>query len=308
MYNQWRHLLFVYPGIIIISSLTIYTLYEFLSQKNQYLAYTILGVFALSAILPTLHIFNNQALSFVYYNEAVGGVKPQFGKFETDYWGMSVKNGIDYLEQQGVLKPNMDNQVTIISNMGYALQTYTKKYGDKVKWLYASYPNRYKYKWDYALYTSLFVAGDQLRAGSWPMKSSTIHTINVGGVPVLAVMQQDTSQRVFKAQQLLKANNLPTAIEELKAEVAQHPDNDVALSSLAECYLNSANFAEAKTTVEALLKISPENATAYYMKGLAQAQLGDLNGATNSLQTCLKIAPEFSQALELLKQIRGQRR
>jgi predicted Zn-dependent protease len=121
-------------------------------------------------------------------------------------------------------------------------------------------------------------------------------------------MQQDTSQRVFKAQQLLKANNLPTAIEELKAEVAQHPDNDVALSSLAECYLNSANFAEAKTTVEALLKISPENATAYYMKGLAQAQLGDLNGATNSLQTCLKIAPEFSQALELLKQIRGQRR
>ncbi len=308
MYNQWRHLLFVYPGIIIISSVAIYTLYEFLSQKNQYFGFALLGLIGISALPSALHIAQNQELSFVYYNEAVGGVQPQFGKFETDYWGMSVKNGIEHLEQQGILKPDMDKQVTIISNMGYALQTYTKKYGDKVKWLYASYPNRYKYKWDYALYTSLFVSGDQLRSGNWPMKSGTIHTIKVGETPVLAVMQQDTSQRVFKAQQFLKENNLPKAIEELQAEFSQHPDNEVAISSLTECYLNSGNFAAAKTTAEALLKISPENFTAYYMKALAQAQTGDLNGAVSSLQICLKFNPDFTQAGELLRQIRSQKR
>lgn len=305
MYNQWRHLLFVYPGIIISASLALYTIYEWIASKNKIASYVIIGIIAATAISPLLHIAQNQGLSFIYYNEAVGGVKPQFGKNETDYWGMSVKNGIDYLEQQGILKPNMDKQVTIISNMGYALQTYTKKYGDKVKWLYASYPNRYKYQWDYALYTSLFVPADQMRSGNWPMKSSTKHTIDVGGVPVLAVMQQDTSQRVFKAQQAIKNNDAIGAFTLLQQEVNQHPDNEVAISNLAELYLNTGKFAEGKSLAEQLLKISPENTTAYYMKALAQAQMGDMNGALNSLQICLKLAPDYEPARALIQQLRS---
>lgn len=305
MYNQWRHLLFVYPGIIITASLALYTIYEWLVAKNKIASFVFIGAIAVASLSSLLHIVQNKALSFIYYNEAVGGVKSQFGKNETDYWGMSVKNGIDYLEQQGILKPNMEKQVTIISNMGYALQTYTKKYGDKVKWLYASYPNRYKYQWDYALYTSLFVSADQMRSGNWPMKSATIHSIDVGQIPVLAVMKQDTSQRVFKAQQAIKNNDAIGAFALLQQEISQHPDNEVAISNLAELYLNTGKFAEAKSLAEQLLKISPENITAYYMKALAQAQLGDINGALSSLQICLKIAPDYEPAKGLIQQVRS---
>lgn len=305
MYNQWRHLLFVYPGIIITTSLSLYTLYEWLATKNKIASYAVIGIIIAASINPLLHVVKNQGLSFIYYNELTGGIKPQFGKNETDYWGMSVKNGIDYLEQQGVLKPDMDKQVTIISNMGYALQTYTKKYGDKVKWLYASYPNRYKYQWDYALYTSLFVNADQMRSGNWPMKSSTIHTIDVGSIPVLAVMKQDTSQRVFKAQQAIKNNDANGAFTLLQLEVNQHPDNEVAISNLAELFLNTGKFAEAKSLAEQLLKISPENTTAYYMKALSQAQMGDINGALNNLQICLKLAPDYEPARGLIQQLRS---
>jgi hypothetical protein len=305
MYNQWRHLLFVYPGIIMAASLSLYTIYEWAASKNKIISYALIGLIVVTSISPALHIAQNQGLSFIYYNEAVGGIKPQFGKNETDYWGMSVKNGIDYLEQHGILKPNMDKPVTIISNMGYALQTYTKQYGDKVKWLYASYPNRYKYQWDYALYTSLFVASDQIKSGNWPMKSSTIHAIDVGGVPVLAIMQQDSAQRVFKAQQATKNNDAIAALTLLQAEVNQHPDNEVAISNLAELYLNTGKFGEGKSTAEQLLKISPENTTAYYMKAFAQAQLGDINGSINSLQICLKLAPDYEPARALIQQLRS---
>lgn len=307
MYNQWRHLLFVYPGIIMVASLAYYTLYDWLSPKNKIFGYAIVGILLLGSIMPLWHIVDNKALSFIYYNEATGGVKAQFGKNEMDYWGMSVKNGIDYLEQQGIISPTMDKQVTIISSMGYALQTYTKKYGDKVKWLYASYPNRYKYKWDYALYPSLYVNGDLLRTGNWPMKSATIHTIDVDKTPILAVMRQDTSQNVFKAQQLMKENKLQEAAVILKTEIAVHPDNEVAQNSLLEAYLNLGDFASAKSTADALLKLSPENTNAYYMKAVAQAQSGDMNGALNSLNICLKIAPDFAQARDLMMQIRNRK-
>lgn len=307
MYNQWRHLLFVYPGIVIVSALALNHIHEFLNKRNI-IAGRVFLILLLLAMLPSAtHIAKNKQLSFVYYNEATGGVRAQLGRNETDYWGMSVKNGIEYLEQQGVLNDHMDKQVVIISNMGYALQMYTKKYGDKVKWLYASYPNRYKFKWDYALYTSLFVNADQIRSGNWPMKSSTIKTIDVDNTPVLAIMHQDTSNHVYYAQQFMKENRLPEAIEHLGLEVRSHPDNEVALGSLAECLLNAGNYASALTTSDALIKCSPENASAYYIKALAQAQSGDLNGASASLQVSLKFSPDFAQARELLTRIRSSK-
>ncbi|MFZ4542421.1 MAG: tetratricopeptide repeat protein [Saprospiraceae bacterium] len=305
MYNQWRHLLFVFPGIIIIASLAFNLIFEYFSAMSKALGLVFLTAIGLGAAPSAFHIFKNQDLSFVYYNEGVGGVKKQLGRNETDYWGLSVKGGIDYLEQQGILNDHMDKQVVIISNMGYALQTYTRKYGDKVKWLYASYPNRYKFKWDYALYTSLFVSGDQIRAGNWPMKSGTIQAITVDDVPVLAIMKQDTSQYVFKAQQYQKENRLPEAIEQLKSELQIHPDNEVALGNLVECYLNTGDFVGALGVSDALIRCSPENSTAYYMKGLAQAQKGDLSGAVSSLQICLRFSPDFAQARELLTRIRS---
>ena len=127
MYNQWRHLLFVYPGIITLTALSINAMYEILEQKNRKIAFTFLIVLLIGSINPILHIAKNQGLSYIYYNEAVGGVKPQLGNFETDYWGISMRKGIEYLEQQGILKENMDKPVTIVSNMGYALEVYTKK-------------------------------------------------------------------------------------------------------------------------------------------------------------------------------------
>jgi tetratricopeptide (TPR) repeat protein len=317
MYNQWRHLLFVYPGVIALTTLAINALYEFLEAKNKNLALAFLVILGLGAINPLLHIVKNQGLSYIYYNEAVGGVKPQLGNFETDYWGISMRQGIEYLEKQGVLKENMDKPVTIVSNMGYALEVYTKKYGDKVKWVYADYKQRYNTKqggkpanlrWDYGLFISLFVPSDQLRVGSWPMKSATIHTVEVAGTPVLAVMQQDTAQRIVKARENLAANNLAEATTLLEAEVAAHPDNEIALSELAECQLNGANFAAAKATADLMLKIAPQNKVAYYFKGLAQAQMQDTNGAISSLKMSLKCESNFAPATELLGKLLGQKR
>jgi tetratricopeptide (TPR) repeat protein len=228
-----------------------------------------------------------------------------------------MRQGIEYLEKQGVLKENMEKPVTIVSNMGYALEVYTKKYGDKVKWVYADYKQRYTTKvggkpsnlrWDYGLFISLFVPSDQLRAGSWPMKSATIHTVEVAGTPVLAVMQQDTAQRIVKSREALAANNLALATTLLQEEVSAHPDNEIALSELAECQLNGGNFAAAKATADLMLKVSPQNKVAYYMKGLAQAQMQDLNGAISALQMALKCEPNFAPARELLSKLLAQRK
>jgi hypothetical protein len=316
MYNQWRHLLFVYPGLMMLAALATNTLYDFLSPKNKNFGSILLVIVGLGLVPPTLHILQNKGLSYIYYNEVVGGVKPQLGNFETDYWGVSIRQGIEHLEQKGILSENMTTPITIVSNMGYALECYTKKYGDKVKWVYADYKQRYNTKignkpsnlrWDYGLFISLFVPADQLRSGNWPMKSQTIHTVEVAGTPVLAVMKQDTTQRLVKAREALDNNNLALATELLQAEVAAYPDNEIALNELIMCQLNAANFAAAKTNCDILLKISTQNANAYYYKALAQAQMQDINGALNTARVGLKIAPDSEPLRNLLGQLMNKR-
>lgn len=314
LYNQWRHLLFIYPGLIMVAALALNSLYEWLTPKNQYVAYALLGLTGIAGTPPMLHVLQNSKMPYLYYNEAAGNMKQQLGKNETDYWGISMRQGIEYLEQQGILKENMDKPITIVSNMGYALGVYSKKYGDKVKWVYSDYKNRYNTKvngkqanlrWDYGLFISLFVPADQLSAGNWPMKSSTIHTVDVAGLPVLAVMKQDTSHRVVKAREALEKNDATTALQLLKEETTQYPDNDIATRELTELQLNTGDFASAKNSADLLLKISPKNATAFYFKGMAQAQMNDINGAITTLQTGVRIDPTFSPSQELLNKLRS---
>lgn len=334
IHDGWRHLTFAYPPLCIAAALfwnEVATLLP--QQKVAKYAYT--GVLGLLALLPASFIAANSTLPYVYFNELRGGTAGAFGKFETDYWGISVRQGLEWMEDQGILSPNMPEKLVIATNMHYSAQQLTAKYGDKVIIKYLKWEKRCDAAWDYALYPTRFIDGSTLQNGQWPPEN-TIHLVTAGGAPILAVLK-DNGNNCSLGMAASKLGDWPNAIKYLEAEVANVPDNDLAWANLGQAYLSTGMLEEAKAAAEKAMEIAPDgvqannliglyylnkndaanakaqfelaiqrepsNATAWYFLADIARRSGDPQTALNDLMKAIQIAPSFKAAYELSAQI-----
>jgi tetratricopeptide (TPR) repeat protein len=334
VYDGWRQLTFAYPTLAVAAALFWNELLELFSGKKV-LQYATYGGFTLFLADAGAFIAANPKIPYVYFNPVAGGVKGAYGKFETDYWGISIRQGIEWMEQQGILKPDMKEVVVIATNMHYPALQLLAKYGDKVKLKYLKWERRCDDAWDYALYPTRFLDGAALARGKWPPDNAA-HIIEVGGAPILAILK-DTGKNCALGMASSKLGDWNGAIEKLNKEVEAVPDNELAWAALAQAYLNSDKLEEAKSAAEKALDISPAdeqannviglywltkgdgaqaktqfqkaiklepaNATAYYYLALIVQQEGDNVGALNYLREAIKVAPTFKPAYEFSAQI-----
>ena len=92
-----------------------------MSNSNKMMTYGVVGIMALTALDPAVFIVRNLSFPYTYFNPLIGGVNGAFGNFETDYWGLSIKQGVEYLEDQGILSMDNKEPVIIASNFLYPL-------------------------------------------------------------------------------------------------------------------------------------------------------------------------------------------
>lgn len=334
IHDGWRHLTFAYPPLAVAAGLFWNELAGFFDNRKT-LQYAVYGLFGLLGLEAAWFMATNPHLSYTYFNPVAGGVKGAYGQYETDYWGISVRQGLEWMEQQGILRPDMTEPVIIATNMYYPASRYVAKYGDKVKIKYLKWEKRCDDAWDYALYPTRFLDGSTLRKGFWP-NDNTVHTVVAGGAPVLAVMK-DNGRNCSLGTASLKLNDWNGAIERLRAEVANVPDNELAWANLAQAYLGANMLEEAKVAAEKSLEISPddsqannllgmywinkgdsakakaqfelaikrdsENAAAWYYLATIAARQENYQAAMANLQKCIDLAPSFKQAYELAAQI-----
>ena len=334
IHDGWRHLTFAYPPLCVVAGLFWHELATFFSGKKA-LQYAVFGVLGLLLADAAVFIARNPQIPYVYFNPVAGGTAGAYGQFETDYWGLSTRQGIEWLEAQGILGPNMPQTVVIATNMLYSTRQLTAKYGDKVKLRYLKWEKRCDDAWDYALYPTRFLNGATLQKGLWP-PDNAVHIVEANGAPLLAVLK-DNGKNCALGMASLKTNDLRGAAAYLSREVANVPDNEIAWSSLASIYLNldsleaaknaaerclaispddisgnnylgmyylqKGNVAAAKSQFESALKREPSNAGAYYYLALIARQQGDNQTALNNLMSAIKIAPNFKPAYELSAQI-----
>lgn len=334
VYDGWRQLTFAYPTLAVAAALFWNELLEIFSGKKV-VQYAVYGGFALLLADAAAFIATNPKLPYVYFNPVMGGTKAAYGKYETDYWGVSVRQGIEWMEKQGILKPDMKEKIVVATNMYYPAQKLLAKYGDKVVVKYLKWERRCDDAWDYGLYPTRFLDGAALAKGMWP-PDNAVHIVEAGGAPILAVLK-DTGKNCALGMASMKLNDWAGAIELLRKEVEAVPDNEVAWGALAQAYLNSDNLEEAKTAAEKTLEISPadeqgnnvlglywlskgdaergraqflsaiklepSNPTAYYYLALISQQEGDNVTALNHLREAIKAAPTFKPAYEFSAQI-----
>jgi Tfp pilus assembly protein PilF len=341
LYDGWRHLLFAFPGLAIIVAL-FWAEIDVRAQSagSPFVRYAIWVILGLMMIEPALFIVRNAAYPYVYFNPLAGGMKGAHGYFEEDYWGVSVRQAVERMEKEGLLKPRADGSpVVIASSFSYNLDKHVgPEYDGKVITTYVKYNQRYVRDWDYAIFPSRYVRGPLLQNGNWP-PSQTIFTVDANGVPLTAVLTAG-DKHVFRAEQLTKEANLAAAAEEYRQELAQYPDNELAWIGLANALINTQQFQQGLEAAQKALEVAPENLSGLFLSGLAKLNMGDqagavadfeeairvdeeysvayyylalvqqrnndLNSALNNLQTAVKYNPKFKQAFELAAQIMEQ--
>jgi len=95
VYNGMRHYLFLEPIFCLIGTIG---MIEFFKSKwplwGRNVVFSLVGI---NIVLVSIQLFQLYPYQYIYFNELIGGVKGAFGKFETDYWGASLKEATQWL-------------------------------------------------------------------------------------------------------------------------------------------------------------------------------------------------------------------
>lgn len=312
LHDGWRHLTFVYPPMVIMAVLGWLRLEEMLLSARTAL-YVLYAAAAIALAEPALFIARNFSFPYVYFNPLNGGINNAYGQFETDYWGISVKQAVQWMENEGILRQDMKDSLTIISSFMYNVETYAKNKGYKVNIGYLKYENRNDYPWDYAIFPSRFIDGSYLRHGSYPPPSQVVHTVYANGVPVVTILKDDKKWG-YKGFEAMKKREWESAVSAYAEEIKAHPDNEVGWMGLANAQLNtyltrnamgdSVLAAEAlrgfREAANAVLRLNPEDANAKLYQGMYQMYANDPSGARQTFEALVADEPDYFQAFYYL--------
>lgn len=294
LHDGWRHLMFIYPSMVVIAAV-FWVVLESFFQNNKTGRYVLWGVIGLLAADAVLFIVRNPQYPYVYFNPAGGGIKGAYGYYETDYWGVSVRQAIDWMEKEGILSPQMQDTVTLGTTFFYNTSRLTRnRFNGKVKVKYVRFNTRYSEPWDYGIFPSRYIRGAHLRSGNWP-NSKTIHTVRANGVPLLAI-EKDEDKYAYRGQQAMAAGNPQEAIALLQAEVQAHPDNEVAWGALSSLYISLGQYQQALEAAQQALAAAPDVENALLYEGLAYLNLGRPQEALGSFERLVRVNEEYYAA------------
>jgi hypothetical protein len=94
LYDGWRHLLFIYPAVIVLSAAG----WHFLINERQRSRVRIISIALLVAacLEPLLFMARNHPNEVVYFNSLAGGPRGAMQRFELDYWGNSLLQAVEW--------------------------------------------------------------------------------------------------------------------------------------------------------------------------------------------------------------------
>ena len=115
LYNDWRHLYFVYPSFVLMA--------VYFIDKMMHTRYKLIvqGLCTLQLVLIAYFMIQYHPFHQVYFNNFVSH-KPGYLRlnYDMEYWGCSYKQGIDHLlasDQSKTIKVNCDYMVLLANNI-----------------------------------------------------------------------------------------------------------------------------------------------------------------------------------------------
>jgi tetratricopeptide (TPR) repeat protein len=335
VYGGWRHVMFIYPGLVILAATGTNQLITVFRKK--YLRYIVMGVFGVLMLLPLKHIIANHPHEYIYYNDLTGGVKKAYGRYEMDYFYHTLRAGSEWLIENKINKTVVPEgkKIIVATNLSINTLYYFRHLKDKVQVIYIRYYERGDKDWDYAILANSYINPYQLKKRIWP-PANTIKTIDVDGMPVCAILERKDKNDLM-GYKLLSAGNAQEAIKYFNAAIAHDKkyemeyfnlaqaylnlgDNDNAIRAASEClklypnydralnqlgiaYFNKKEFESSFQVFERNMSLNPKNVVAFYYSGLIFAQNNDFKTSLSYLEKSLKVNAQYKPSYYLIARI-----
>lgn len=322
LYSAWRHFLFIYPGIILLSAIGFLRLFQ--SIKNTYLLWGLFLFISLISINPLRFIILNSKYTYLYYNQLVGGLKGAHGKYDADYYFVSLKEASEWLIKY-LDNKKIDTPVKVKANFS-------------VKWFFRNHPEiqneyfrneeRSMFDWDYAIITNRYISPYQLKNRNWPPENA-IKVIYADEVPVCAVLERK-SKDDFYGYEALQGGRTKEALKFFEQALMVNDKDEMIYYNFASALFDDGQSEKADSALKKCLEINPgfdlalmylgniaavenrpEEAIEYYEKVIAGNRkyfeayvelsklvvINDVMKARGLLRTCLTINPGYRPAI-----------
>jgi tetratricopeptide (TPR) repeat protein len=335
VYGGWRHVMFIYPGLVILAASGTNQLLN--SFRNRYVQYGVAGVIILLLCLPLKRIIANHPNEYIYYNDLTGGVKKAYGRYEMDYFYHSLRSGSEWLIKNKIDKANVPEgkKIIVATNLSINTKYYFRHLQNKVKVIYIRYYERGDKDWDYAILANSYINPFQLKKRIWP-PANTIHTIDVDGMPVCAILERK-DRNDLAGYSLLSQGKAAESVEYFKAAIAKdknyemeyynlaqaymnigdnddaiiaateclklYPDYDRALNQLGIAYFNKKEYENAFQVFNRNMNQNPKNVISFYYAGLIYAGNNDYKTALDYLNKALKVNARYKPTYYLVARI-----
>jgi tetratricopeptide (TPR) repeat protein len=250
LYSAWRHFLFIYPGIILLSAAGYNQLYAFI--RNRYRIAGITLLFILLAIHPFRFMLSNPKYSYIYYNQFIGGLKGAYGKFETDYYYVSLKDGSEWLLKY-LKDKKISDTVKVASN--FSVNWYFRDHPE-IKTGYLRYEERSQSDWDFAIIANRYITPYQLKNKIWP-PADALKVIYADNVPVCAVLQRKTKDDL-RGCEALREGNIKNAIQFYEQALKTYDRDEMIYYYFATALLKDGQDEKADFMLKTSLKINPD--------------------------------------------------
>ncbi len=137
IYDDWRHLYFVYPSFVLLA---LYAINFFMQKKFKWV---LVSLCALQFISIAWFMVRNHPLNHIYFNELVSHEEDSLRhNYEMDYWGLSMKQGLEYIAANDTskhIKIASDFALTPIRNNIQMLPMQDRVRFDTIGWQKADY-------------------------------------------------------------------------------------------------------------------------------------------------------------------------
>jgi tetratricopeptide (TPR) repeat protein len=187
VYNDARHLLFAYPPLVAFCAVALQEVGDRLKSVPQpfrrVLTASFLLLIAGSMLEPLLFMVRNHRNQGVYFSPLIGGVAGAWRQYETDYWGNSTRQAVEWIQEHS--DPGAAGPVRI--RIWYGDQTKARYYIEKQPGFVHVIDEQTSTEWDYEIVQTVACKYSPGVLQLWP-PAGTVYEVKADDTPLVAVV------------------------------------------------------------------------------------------------------------------------
>ncbi|MFZ9755718.1 MAG: tetratricopeptide repeat protein, partial [Bacteroidia bacterium] len=284
VYGGLRQILFTLPLFVAGAAVGFWSLEKAL--KARWAAFAVPGLALAGCALPASFVAQNHPLSYVYFNETVGGTQGAYGKYEMDYYLASLRPSSEWF-LENIARKNPNKKYTVLT-YGMDQVKYYMRHDSNVHVGYTRFDDRAGKDWDYAIFYNAYF--DEARLNNEIPVWGTLYSPMVDGKPMGWVIERK-SREDLKGIQAVMSSRFAEGIEHFKAYHKLDARNSETHFYMGMAYANSGNMDSAIICMDNSLKLFPEYSKALFAKAEFHGGLRQFDQAIACMNTYLESRP-----------------